>query len=80
MKTSTVLTFSDSNKNLQEAPRRRLEMFFGVAVQPYGRQDQSKQSRGFLCSDSWDTYSDLLTLVPEVEKREKGNTRTETRV
>ena len=80
MKTSTVLTFSDSNKNLQEPPRRRLEMFFGVAVQPYGRQDQSKQSRGFLCSDSWDTYSDLLTLVPEVEKREKGNTRTETRV
>ena len=52
MKTSTVLTtFSDSNKNLQDPPRRRLEMFFGVAVQPYGQrllvnltQDQSKQS------------------------------------
>ena len=83
MKASTVLTTcSDSDKNLPEPPRRRLEVFFVAALQlqPYGRQDQSKHSRGFLRSDSWNTYSHLITQVPKAEKREKGNMRTETRM
>lgn len=43
-----VLTmFSDSDKNLQEPPCRRSEVFFGVAVQPYGRQIKANRAEAF---------------------------------
>ena len=45
MKMSTILTtFSDSDANLQEPSRRKLEVFFVVAVPFYCWQDQSKHS------------------------------------